>query len=83
MHNDYISNLAYMFFQQCFRGLKMVYSYCEFETVVFSNYTYEYVSIDSEDNNRSMVKDTRENKIYSILTSLLLPEYVYDRNRNS
>lgn len=64
------------------RGLKMVYSYCEFETVVLSDYTYQYVSIDSEDNNRSMVKDG-ENKVYSVLTSKLLPEYVYDRIRNA
>ena len=65
------------------RGLKMVYNYCEFETVVLSDYTYQYVSIDSEDNTRSMVKDTSENKVYSVLTSLLLPEYVYDRIRNA
>jgi len=59
----------------------MVYTYCEFEMVVLADYSYEYVSIDSEDNNRSMVKDTQDNRIYSVLTSKLVPEYVYDNAR--
>ena len=59
----------------------MAYNYCEFEMVVLADYTYQYVSIDSEDNNRSMIKDTQDNRVYSVLTSKLVPEYVYDNAR--
>lgn len=62
----------------------MVYNYCEFEKVILSDYRYEFISIDNEDDNRSMVKeDCINGKVYSVLTSKLLPEYVYDKIRNS
>lgn len=59
----------------------MSYSYCEFEPVVLADRLYTYVSIDGDDKNRSYIKDG--SSVYSVLTAKLLPEYVYDRNRNS